>query len=220
MSCNRSFPYVQISKFGTTLNPKLSIDPVAASIYKDPDASFDIGATAYLYGPARVKSQLYMAEKCSKNWDGACEFLSRNQDTSKPNTGKIASPLFTTVQPPGKETIGDYLVENASVRRFCDLSSCAITQEPFDPTNPNSVWVSSYGCCGDSPCLPVCLPPENPDEDLLLNKVLDKPDLHIDLLVNMYKNVNKNGTRENYRNTRVGHIFNILDVYVKLNKRK
>ena len=28
MSCNRSFPYVQISKFGTKLNPILKLDPV------------------------------------------------------------------------------------------------------------------------------------------------------------------------------------------------
>jgi len=195
------------------------MDPVVASIYKDPDASFDIGAMAYLYGPTKLNSQLYMAEKCSKNWDGACEFLSRNQDTSKPNSGKIASPLFKNVQPPGKETIGDFLVENASVRRFCDLSSCMIRQEQFDPTNPNSVWISSYGCCGESECLPVCLPPENPDEDILLNKVLDKPDLHIDLLVNMYKNVKKRGTRDNYKNSRIGHIFSMLDVYIKLNTK-
>ena len=218
MSCNRSFPYVQISKFGTSLNQKLTLDPVAASIYKDPDSSFDIGDSAVLYGPSRANSQLYMAEKCSKDWDGACEFLSRNKDTSKPNIGKIASPLFQTTLPPGKETIGDFLVENASVRRFCDLSSCNITQEPYDPNNPDSVWVSSYGCCGVNECLPVCMPPSNPDNDILLNKVLDKPDLHIDLLVNMYKNVNAKGLRKNYENTRIGQIFNIIDTYIKIRR--
>ena len=61
------------------------------------------------------------------------------------------------------------------------------------------------------------MPPDNPDSDILLNKVLDKPDLHIDLLVNMYKNVMKNNLRSKYVNTRVGNIFNIFDVYFKMN---
>lgn len=219
MSYNRSFPYVQISKFGKNLNPILTLDPVAASIYKDPDSSFDIGSNAYSFGPATSSSQLYMAEKCSKEWDGACEFLSRNVDNSKCNIGKISSPLFSTIYQPGKQTIGDYLVENASVRRFCDLSSCNMTQEPYDYNNPDSVWVTSYGCCGESQCLPLCMPPENPDSDLLLNKVLDKPDLHIDLLVNMYKNVNAQGYRSKYQNTRIDHIFKIFDVYLKMHGR-
>lgn len=217
MSCNRSFPYAQISKFGNSLNPVLTLDPVASSIYKDPDSSFDIGDTAYLYGPEKESSQLYMAEKCSKNWDGACEFLSRNNDNTKCNVGKISSPLFQTMYAPGKQTIGDFLVENSGVRKFCDLSTCNMTQEPYDYQNPNSPWVTRYGCYSDKKCLPVCLPPSNPDTDILLNKVLDKPDLHIDLLINMYKNVIKNGTREQYRNTRIGNIFNIFDSYVKLN---
>ena len=84
MSCNRSFPYAQISKFGANLNPRLTLDPVAASIYKDVDASFDIGDTAVLYGPKHTNSKLYMAEQCAKNWDGACEYLSRNNnDTNR-----------------------------------------------------------------------------------------------------------------------------------------
>lgn len=220
MSCNRSFPYVQLSKFGTKLNPILTVDPVSSSIYKDPDSSFDIGDSAYLFGPATTSSQLYMAEKCSKNWDGACEFLSRNSDSTKCNSGRISSPLFPTVYAPGKLTIGDFLVENAGVRRFCDLSSCAMNQEPYDYNNPDSVWVTSYGCCGENQCIPVCMPPDNPDNDLLLNKVLDKPDLHIDLLINMYRNVIANGTKGKYDNTRIGYIFNIFDVYRKIHGGK
>jgi len=216
MSCNRSFPYVQISKFGTSLNPLLTIDPVASSVFKDPDSNFDIGDSADQFGPSTERSQLYMAERCSKIWDGACEFLSRNNDDTKCNSAKIPSAIFPTVYAPGRMTIGDFLVENSSVRRFCDLNTCAIKQEPYDYNNPNSVLVTSYGCCGITECLPLCMPPDDPDNDILLNKVLNKPDLHIDLLINMYKNVNGQGSRNKFQNTRIGHIFNIFDVYVKI----
>lgn len=217
MSCNRFFPYVPIAKFGNSMNPVMSIDPVASSIYKDIDADFDIGEMAINYGPRTKGSMLYMAERCSKKWDGACEFLSRNQDNDAIcNQAKISSPLFRRVNVPGTQTIGDILVENSAVRRFCDLSSCAVTSEPYDPTNPNSVWTKQYGCCGTTTCLPVCMPPENPDSDILMNKVLDKPQLHLDLLINMYKNVNKRKMRVKYVNTRIGRIFAVFDAYVKM----
>ena len=69
-----------------------------------------------------------------------------------------------------------------------------------------------------SECLPVCMPPENPDQDILMNKVLDKPDVHMDLLVNMYRNVMRNNLRSKYANTRIGYVFNVLDLYAKMGK--
>lgn len=216
--CNRTFPYVPIAKFGANLNPIMTIDPVAASVYKDIDSDFDIGEMAVRFGPRSRESQLYMAERCSKNWDGACEFLSRNEDNNAVcNQARISSPLFRTINTPGSQSIGDILVENSAVRRFCDLSTCAVTSEPYDPTNPNSVWVKQYGCCGTTTCMPVCMPPDDPDNDILLNKVLDKPQLHIDLLINMYRNVNKQGLRRQYANTRVGRVFSVFDAYAKMN---
>lgn len=217
MNCNRTFPYVPIARFGAKMDPVFSIDPVASSVYKDIDSDFDIGEMAINYGPRTKKSMLFMADKCSKKWDGACEFLSRNEDSNAIcNQARISSPLFRRVNAPGTQTIGDILVENSAVRRFCDLSSCAVTSEPYDPTNPYSVWTKQYGCCGSTVCMPVCMPPDEPDKDILLNKVLDKPHLHLDLLINMYKNVNQQGLRAKFTANRVGRIFAIFDTYVKM----
>jgi hypothetical protein len=156
-----------------------------------------------------------MAEKCAGNWDSACEFASRNRDSTYPNAGKIGSPLFDNDTPAGS-TIGDMLIENAAVRRFCDLTSCSIEREPFNPLDPTSPYVSSFNQGEYGICAPVCKPPANPDSDILLNKVLDSPNLHVDLLLNMYRN-SKN-EREKYKNTRIGSVFNIFDLYFKMNK--
>ena len=51
-----------------------------------------------------------------------------------------------------------------------------------------------------------------------MNKVLDKPDVHMDLLVNMYRNVMRNNQRDKYTNTRIGHVFNVLDLYARMGK--
>jgi hypothetical protein len=207
---HKSFPYARIATFGQ-LNPVLRTDPVGYSIYKDIDSSFDIGPTSRLFGPEQPNSQLYMAEKCAKEWDGACELLSRNNDGTKCNAGKIESPLFKTPSPPGM-TIGDFLVENSAVLKFCDMSSCKMTHESYNPMDPSSPYVTSYTGDGYTECLPVCRPPSNPDADLVLNKVLNKPHLHVDLLVNMYRNVSKE-ERSKYVNTRLGMIFGVLDAY-------
>ena len=213
-TCARTFPYVPIARFGASVNPVMSIDPVAASIYRDVDSSFDIGETAVRYGPRAKESMLYMAQRCAANWDGACEFLSRNEDTAGVcNQAKVVSPLFPRINPPGSQSIGDILVENAATQRFCDLSSCSIRSEPYDPTNPRSVMVNQYGCCGTQTCLPMCMPPTDPDNDLLLNKLLDKPQLHLDLLLNMYRNANARNLRAAYASTRIGRVFAIFDLY-------
>jgi hypothetical protein len=217
MSCNRQFPYTKIQNFGKDLNPVLKTDPVGWSIYYDPDSFFDIGPTAQWYGPNSINPQLYMAEKCSKNWDGACELASRQRSDGVQkqmcNNARISSPLFARSSPPNM-TVGQFLIENSAVRRFCDLSSCAVTEEPFNPLDSDSPMVKSYGCCGNKICMPVCKPPQNPDNDILLNKVLDEPEYHVDLLLNMYRNVKND--RNAYKNTRIGKIFDIFDMYLKI----
>jgi len=213
-------PYIKLSNFGH-INPVLKTDAVAYSIYDDIDAYFDIGPTAKQFGPSSEKSHLYMAERCAKNWDGACELMSRNEQKALSNVGGINSSTFYIRPPPSDLTIGDVLVDNAGVQRFCDLSSCSFTQESFNPVDPDSPMIKKYGAmdCGKK-CNPVCMPPNDPDKDVLLNKVLDRPDKHVDLLVNMYKNVTKNNKREQYKNTRVGMVFDILEMYLKSNPDK
>ena len=207
--------YVKIRNFGV-LPDSVRLDPIASSIVKDIDMSMDEGASSRLFGPDQPNSQLFMAERCAKNWDGACELLYRNNDPTKCNAGKIDSTLFRSS--PSGMTIGDFLVENSAVRRFCDLSSCAISSEPYNPMDPDSVNVTSYGIkqgmmgMPNKQCLPVCMPPSNPDHDLLLNKVLDRPHFHTDLLINMYHNVRD---RKAYENTRLGIIFNVFDSYFR-----
>ena len=213
---NRPSPYAKIANFGK-LNPVLKTDPVAASIYKDLGSFFDIGSNAGDFGPASERSQLYMSERCSKNWDGACELMSQTNDIAKcSNIGGICSVLFSR-SAPSTLTVGDVLVDNTAVRAFCDMSSCSITKESFNPLESDSPMVTKYGDCNYKQCQPVCMPPSDPDNDIVLNKVLDYPEKHIDLLVNMYKNVMKKGERDSYKNTRIGFIFEILDDYVKRN---
>ena len=203
---NRS-NYVPLRNFGTSLSPALRTDPVGYSIYKDIDSYFDEGSLARKFGPESKESMLYMADKCSSEWDGACELLSRNKDISKPNMGLVRSSSFKHNEP-GTMSIGDYLVLNSATRRFCDLNSCSVSESLFNVNDPTSPIVKSFG---DQDCMPVCKPPPNPDQDVLLNKVLNHPYKYTDLLLNMYYNCRNN--RQAYQNTRIEKIFKLFDAF-------
>ncbi len=205
-------PYAKIANFGHISNV-LKTDAVGYSIYRDIDSFLDIGPTAADYGPSAEKSHLFMSERCSKNWDGACELMSRNNEQARSNVGGILSSSFYKRPPPSDLSIGDVMVENTAVRRFCDLTTCSVEKESFNPSDPESPMVSKIGGKNCYDCQPICMPPSQPDDDIVLNKVLDYPEKHVDLLVNMYKNVMKKGKRDSYKNTRIGMVFDILDKY-------
>jgi len=203
---NRS-NYVPIRNFGTSLPAVLRTDPVAYSIYRDIDSFFDEGSLARKYGPESKESMLYMAEKCSKNWDGSCELLSRNDDISKPNMGLVESPAFRHNEP-GTMSIGDYLVLNSATRKFCDFNSCSMSESLYNVNDPTSPLVKSIG---NQNCNPVCKPPTNPDQDMLMNKILAQPHKYTDLLLNMYYHCRNN--RQAYKNTRIEQIFKLFDTF-------
>jgi hypothetical protein len=209
--------YVPLRNFGTSLSPSLRTDPVGYSLYKDIDSYFDIGPLARTFGTDSLSGQLYMAEKCSKQWDGACEFLSRNTDTTKVNVAKVDSPVFSTNEI-GTMSIGDYLIENSATRRFCNFDTCSIENELYNVNDPTSPLVKRIVSDYNRPCIPVCKVPTNPDQDILLNKVLLEPHKHLDLLLNMYYNCKDN--KDSYKNTKIANIFKLFDIYFQKKKNK
>lgn len=198
-------PYAKYQNFATSLSRDMRTNPTDWSIQDNIDTAFRIGSTYQFYGPQSDSSQAYMAEKCSKRWDNSCEFLSNDRTFIKSNTGKIHSKGFHCICQ--GETIGDALVENSAERAFCDLSHCMQYTENFNPLDNTSAMIKTYVCNEDV----VCRPPKNPDDSILLNKVLDRPDMHLDLLLNMYRNSRHH--REQYKDTRIGELFKIIDIY-------
>ena len=211
----KTTPYAKYQDFAPSLSPELTMsNPTSVSLFDDMDTLFAIGSSAgyKYYGPQAPNSQSFMAQKCAENFDGTCEFLSTNNRIVNSNVGKIHSPLFKNC--PNLMTIGDTLVENTAQRRFCDVSQCKISKELFNPLDPSSPMISTINC-GENNI--VCMPPANPDSDLLLNKILDRPDQHVDLLLCMYRSTKNN--RNKYVGTRIGRIFDIIEAYYKINQR-
>lgn len=197
--------YAKSQNFAQSLSKSLRTNPTNWSLQDNIDSSFAIGSTYQWYGPQSEAGQSYMADKCSQNWDDSCEYLSNDRTYIKSNMGKVRSQSF--YGHPQGETLGDSLVENSAERAFCDLSSCKIIQQNFNPLDSTSPIINTYVCNNNV----VCMPPENPDNNIILNKVLDRPDKHLDLLLNMYKN--SRNSKQKYQGTRLGRLFDIIDIY-------
>jgi hypothetical protein len=71
--------------------------------------------------------------------------------------------------------------------------------------------IKKIGANGARPCMPVCKVPENPDNDILLNKVLNQPQKYLDLLINMYYHCRNDKTIQ--PDTRIAQIFKLFEAY-------
>lgn len=206
---NKPSSYASFQSFAPTLNEKIVTDPIAWSLYGNSlNAQFSIGAAGQnKYGPQGEKSQLYMAERCSLNFDGVCEMVSRDQTILRSNVASIRSPSFPASDQ--IQTVGQALLDNAGQRRFGDLSWCNLSKQKFNDQDPNSPYVTSISSPNEVPCYP----PQNPDQDRLLNRILDEPEAHMVLLTNMYKNTRKN--KDAYKGTRIGKFFDVIETYLR-----
>ncbi len=204
---NKPSSYANYRNFAPNINEQVTTDPIAWSLYGNSlDAQFSIGSSGQnKYGLQGSTPQLYLAEKCAMNYDKVCEMVSRNTTILKSNVASIISPSFINRN---QQTIGQALLDNAGQRRFGDLSNCNIRKELFNSLDPTSPYVSTISC----PTEIICKPLLDPDHDILLNRILDEPEAHMNLLTNMYKNTRNE--KDKYNNTRIGKLFEVFDNYL------
>lgn len=181
-------------------------DPVDMCLFSDVDKSMGAGVLGYRYGPSNENCQLFMADRCAKNWDSVCDIAAKNRGATLPNNATIfgaAQGQRGTVL--GGSTVGAQLVHSAGQRRFCKFSNTNIQQFPFDPTNMSSPMVtrinrSQYGNN------PVCtVNPKTINSDVLMNKMLDDPGTSMETLSNICFNM-----RGKLGGTRLGRFCSTL----------
>lgn len=207
--------YAVISGFGSS-DPSNS-NPLAVCAVTPLDGGFNnkLGANGLLDSSNR-QCQIYMGSYCGQKWDGVCEYLSK--DTSSiPNmvhttphlSGGIGSNNL------GGFTRGELLIRNAAADRFLVKMSdnCSRSYEPFDPTTADSPLISTWlpdssKTVGTSICVPIYdVDAKTIDQDPVMNKILDKPYIAMDILINICTNRLKNRTVFELKGTRLYDLF-------------
>lgn len=191
--------YKCISNFGKGSANVPVNDPVTYCLAQTVDNEFMHGAIGQtISGTYSKNCQVFMASRCSKDWDGVCEYSSNNR-SKHPNNIQQEGTYYNL-------TSGEILIQNTATRKYLveNLGSCGIKYEPFDPTVASSPIIGSfqYGC---TPVYGVN--PQTIDSDPVMNKILHKPIIAIDLLVNIYNTAKNKGTFNNLSGTKIYNFF-------------
>jgi hypothetical protein len=207
--------YACISRFGNSIaKTDETINPLTYCLLATVDAPFSHGEIANtLSGKYSKNGQAFMSDYCSNNWNEVCEFASQDRNRNYPNT------LSTCGGASDVEcrdlNAGEILVANTAARKYLVQmgGSCSLRQEPFDPTVASSPMVSfwSSGPCnmqGNEGCIPVyAVDPATIDSDVVMNKLLAKPTIAWDILVNIYNTAKRTGKYDGLMGTKIYNFF-------------
>ena len=182
--------------------------------------SYCIGSSdKFLHGSSSVniegqqsrQCQLFLSDYCANKWDDYCELASKNASHSYPNN--MGSFEITEELLQRGLNAGDMLLYNTAKRKYLkEMINGEQKFEPFDPTVSTSplisYWVSKNG--PGSKTVPVyAVDASTVDQDVLMNKLLDKPIVAIDILVNIINTAKRDGTINTLKGTRLGNYFNL-----------
>ena len=210
--------YANVVNFGTSVEKSPNNNPLTYCMTSDLNNSF-MHTMGERVGPYSKKCQMFMSDYCAKNWNGVCEVASKNTNNHYPNT---ATPWECHKSNQGATlgnglgnafSQGELLIRNTAAKKYITRMSnnCKIRYEPFDPMVPTSPMISYWG--SDREARGVCIPKyevnaKEIDSDPVMNKILSKPVIAIDILLNIYNTMKNDGKLHELNGTRLGRFFN------------
>lgn len=205
--------YTSIKNFGSNALSEVN-NPLTYCLTTDLDNAFMHGGQANILRRDSRPCQLFLSEYCAQGWDNFCEVASHNQNISFPN-GMVRP--FGGHPPPGT-TQGDMLIRNTAERKYLvQMINGQEVFEPFDPVVANSPLISSWrpvGCqvggSGQLTMAPIyAVNPNTIDGDVVMDKILARPHIAQDILVNIYNNMKRLNTLQNLKGTKLGNFYGI-----------
>jgi hypothetical protein len=207
--------YKRISNVGSNkYNPISVSNPLTYCLNDTLSQKFDHGSgpvNGFAGGQYSKNCQSFLAEYCAKNWDGYCEYASKNTNTQYPNQLQIPSPFGNGIVY-GQVTQGEALIRNAAAKKYLIyMGNGKLKYEPFDPTVANSplisTWVGKEGM-STADLVPVySVDAKTIDQDIVMDKILEKPIIAFDILFNIYNTMKRTGSLSTLKNTKLGRFF-------------
>jgi len=202
------YNYRSINDIGR--NFKSDVDnPITYSINDTISQRFLHGGNSYKYGQNSKPAQAFLSEYCSQNWDSACELASQNKNDYFPNNlvyGNFDSRPYNFKG----LNAGETLVRNTICKKYLvGMGNCVPKYEPFDPLVADSPMIVSWvSNSGTNDCIPVYDVNHNEiEDDYVMHKLLDKPSIALDVLINIYNTRKRIGTLKELKNTRLGKFY-------------
>lgn len=199
--------YSKIINFGPSTHSAVN-NPLTYCLNQTIDSKFLHGSVGDLYGQNSKHCQIFMSDYCANKWDGYCEYASMNTNIQYPNTlQECDDPSEAVCQ---GLNAGEILIHNTAKKKYRTASTRQQKCEPFDPTVASSPMVCyDIASCGYTTGVDQydILHPDSIDSDIVMNKILAKPQIAIGILVNIFNTMRRKNTLHTLSNTKLGNFF-------------
>ena len=194
----------QLASHSAVLNgPYYNNDPLTYCLGDNMSQRFNHGGHADIYGQNSAPCQVFLAERCAKKWDNVCEYAyaPRTNEEYKIRAnpiGKGASDLNS----------GEILLVNTAQKKYLwKMLNCEAITQPFDPMVPASPLITSWRGLYCKPLYAVN--PASIDDDIVMNKILQKPWIAVALLQNIKNTMISRGDFKQLAGTKLGRLYGI-----------
>ena len=203
--------YKRISNFGPNTKSEVN-NPLTYCMSTEMNNGFLHGGSADNLIKHGRSCQLFLSEYCAKGWDKFCEVASKSPDISYPAQNSELGAGHSGVVPCRGLTAGEALINNTAARKYLNkMHGGRKVFEPFDPTVADSPLISYWvndGCASCVSGIPeYVVNPETIDDDIVMHKILDKPSIATNILINIYNTMKRYGTLSKLEGTRLGHFY-------------
>ena len=217
MKKSSSYQYQNISSFGPQVKGLAVNNPLSYCLSNPMDNSFMHGGHAgRILNRSSKPCQSYISEYCSNNWDEYCELESKNNSSL---SNSLNTEQNTLTNATVGLTAGEVLIYNTALKKYVIRreGNCKLISTQFDPAVASSPMFNEW-IGGDEDCFAGCKPvgecvpiygvnPSTINSDPLMNKILDKPSIAIDILKKIYFGMKKDKTLSQLKGTRIGSFF-------------
>lgn len=180
-------------------------DPMSYCMGNNADQRFIHGSNADIYGQNSTMCQNYLAQRCAKNWDGVCEQL-----YTRPLIDNGAGTVsFTPMYGSTGLSAGDILLRNTALEKYrVGFQNCQVVVEPFNPIDADSPMISRFvgrDCVQEY----AIVDPKTIDSDPVMNRLLTRPRIAVDLFINIRNTMLRRGTFCALRGTKLGSFYGL-----------
>ena len=210
--------YSTISNFGPNVQSALD-NPITYCLTTGVNNGFLHGSSADELAQHSRACQEFMSEYCKQGWNQYCEFASQSGDTSKPNN-------LLDCYNPGPSNVpnvtdGEALIRNTASKKYLvTMLGGELKSQPFDATVANSPLISYWQPANHyQPLWKTMTPiyavdPKTIENDIVMHKILNKPHIAFDILINIYNTMKRNGTLQKLLGTRLGSLYQTHNYFV------
>lgn len=199
--------YLSISKIGSNLNSQ-SDNPLTYCMMDNIENGFLHGSGAPVKNGNNC--QLFMSEYCSTEWDSFCEVASI--DTKRNVSNTVGACMGHSNSTYNRLKAGEILIKNTASRKYLvKMIGSKKIYRPFDPNVASSplisYWVPDMSCSISHGVPVYSVNPKTIDNDIVMNKILLKPYIAFDILINIYNSMKRFGTLDGLKDTKIGRFF-------------